>query len=324
MRKVLVLAILALTGTSANAGVHIEFGGRVMHIEVPRNCRSIACVHVSEGDTARAQSRKARQLEPRTAHEQANRFRSHGAESVGASAAATAVATAPAPAVATAPTPAAGDTSDYSVPAPGQQAKAASDLRASAASSPAAEDPTAKTQEPARSQPDPHNTVVRYLLPQDAAENPTAKSREPAGSQADEHTTVVDLLSPRVAAENAAPAPAPAPVYTVAADAPKVAAAQSEAPSPVGLWLTEKHEGKVRIEACGRALCGHVDGLPTEKVFIDMQPAQSNRWDGELRDPRTGKSYTGHISLKGPDALRLEACAFGGLMCGGETWTRVE
>jgi hypothetical protein len=91
--------------------------------------------------------------------------------------------------------------------------------------------------------------------------------------------------------------------------------------TPVGLWLTEKREGKIRIEECGQNLCGHAENKPNEKVLIDMKPTQNNRWSGKIHDTR---SDTANISLKNPNALKVQGCVFGGLFCGGETWTRVD
>src|SRR5262249_59288185 len=51
-----------------------------------------------------------------------------------------------------------------------------------------------------------------------------------------------------------------------ATPAPQLAAVEprsepdSAEPSPLGVWLTEKGEGRVRIEPCGPALCGYADG----------------------------------------------------------------
>ena len=29
------------------------------------------------------------------------------------------------------------------------------------------------------------------------------------------------------------------------------------------------------------------------------------------------------IALKGPERLRVQGCAFGGMFCGGQTWSRL-
>ena len=99
---------------------------------------------------------------------------------------------------------------------------------------------------------------------------------------------------------------------------------KSAEPSPVGVWSTEKNEGKVRIIECGDSLCGHTEGKPNEKILINMQSTQKNRWNGKIHDVRSGGTYTSNMSMKGANALRVEGCAFGGLFCGGQTWTRIE
>jgi uncharacterized protein (DUF2147 family) len=103
-------------------------------------------------------------------------------------------------------------------------------------------------------------------------------------------------------------------------------AAVRDANSPVGVWLTEEKEGKVRIEQCGANLCGYsVDAksnLNGEKVLINMYPSKDQKWSGRILDPNTGSTYDSTIALQG-DVLRVQGCAFGGMFCGGQTWTRV-
>jgi uncharacterized protein (DUF2147 family) len=56
-------------------------------------------------------------------------------------------------------------------------------------------------------------------------------------------------------------------------------------------------------------------------VLIDMKPS-GNRWNGRIYNVKDGKTYTANISLKGADTLRVEGCAFGGMICGGQNWAR--
>jgi uncharacterized protein (DUF2147 family) len=97
--------------------------------------------------------------------------------------------------------------------------------------------------------------------------------------------------------------------------------------SPVGLWLTEEKEGRVRIEQCGNNLCGYsVDTKSNangEQVLINMKPGKDQKWSGRILDPNTGSTYDSTIAMKGSDTLRVQGCAFGGMFCGGQTWTRV-
>jgi uncharacterized protein (DUF2147 family) len=129
----------------------------------------------------------------------------------------------------------------------------------------------------------------------------------------------------------APPPPAPAPTVAVAPPTPAPAAsppAPRAAPSntPLGVWLTEEKEGKVRIEQCGANLCGYSVDKKTnqnsEQVLINMKPGK-DKWSGRILDPNTGSTYDSTIAMKGTDTLRVQGCAFGGVFCGGQTWTRV-
>jgi len=92
------------------------------------------------------------------------------------------------------------------------------------------------------------------------------------------------------------------------------------------VWLTEEKEGRVRIEPCGPNICGYsVDKKSNangEQVLINMKPGK-DKWSGRIFDPNSGSTYDSTIALKGTDSLRVQGCAFGGMFCGGQTWTRV-
>jgi uncharacterized protein (DUF2147 family) len=98
------------------------------------------------------------------------------------------------------------------------------------------------------------------------------------------------------------------------------AAATPSATSPLGVWLTEEKEGKVRIEQCGVNLCGYsVDAKSNQngdQVLINMKPGKDSKWSGRIYDPNTGSTYESTIALKGSDSLRVQGCAFGGMFCG--------
>jgi uncharacterized protein (DUF2147 family) len=55
-----------------------------------------------------------------------------------------------------------------------------------------------------------------------------------------------------------------------------------------------------------------------------MKPSPGLKWTGRIHDPNTGSNYDSTIALKGGDTLRVQGCAFGGMFCGGQTWTRVD
>ena len=125
------------------------------------------------------------------------------------------------------------------------------------------------------------------------------------------------------------------------------AMAQS-AGEPTGVWLTQAGDARVRVSKCGGSLCGVIVGLKdpidpaTGKPAVDdknpnpalarrpmiglplfsgMQASGPNKWSGHIYNADDGKTYESHVSVAGPDALRVEGCV--GALCGGETWTRV-
>src|ERR1700758_3400310 len=190
----------------------------------------------------------------------------------------------------------------------------------------------------------------RKQTPQQAKIDPQAPAAEPAQTEpattpapvtaAPEPSTTTATVAPAdsaVAAPAAtqpqttqppANAAAPPEVVATTAPAPKPpASAVQSANSPLGVWLTEEKEGKVRIEQCGANLCGYsVDSksnLNGEQGLINMKAGRDQKGRGRILDPNTGSTYDSTIALKGPDTLRVQGCAFGGMFCGGQTWTRV-
>jgi uncharacterized protein (DUF2147 family) len=153
-----------------------------------------------------------------------------------------------------------------------------------------------------------------------APEAPVAVRSEPQVQQndiQDDRRATARLSLPSAAVEEVKPAPVPAA-------APAAEPVKSDPASPVGLWLTQKREAKIRVVACGANICGHVEGKPSEKVLINMKPGGANRWNGTIHDTRRGGNYSANIQLRGADALKVTGCAFGGMFCGGETWTRLQ
>jgi uncharacterized protein (DUF2147 family) len=119
---------------------------------------------------------------------------------------------------------------------------------------------------------------------------------------------------------SASPAPVAAPV-TTAAPQPTAAAPAAAPTTPVGVWSTEENKGDIRVESCGTNLCG-VAVNTGEKILINMKPVD-NKWTGRIHDPDANKNYDATIAMKGPNTMKVQGCAFGGLFCGGQTWKRV-
>jgi hypothetical protein len=250
MRKLVVIAALALIGTSAQAAEHYSFqiGGRTVHIEVPNRCADISCINVNIPGVNLGNL---------------------------------------------------GGSSNDDVP-------------------PLPKLPNQTT----TTTPPPAATVAAPTTPAPAA-TPTPAPPGTGG------------LAPAPAATAVAPLP-PAPA-TVTATAPTTTTTPAPANTPtilpgalmpVGVWVTEKNEGKVRIEQCGQALCGWAVDERTnangKQVLIDMKSTRENLWNGKINDVKNGGIYVAKMSLHGPDALRVEGCAMGGMLCGGQTWNRTQ
>jgi uncharacterized protein (DUF2147 family) len=195
-------------------------------------------------------------------------------------------------------------------------------------------DPQPAARQPAQAMQAPAPVNAAPPAPNATANNPPADGAALPQPQLPAPAPVQQTVSPAVTA--AAPAPAPLPsqlpaarpqghAATVATVAPTAVVADPN--SPVGIWLTEEKEGKVRIEPCGSNLCGYsVDSTSNangEQVLINMKPDKDQKWSGRIHDPNTGSNYDSTIALKGKDELRVQGCAFGGMFCGGQTWARV-
>lgn len=138
--------------------------------------------------------------------------------------------------------------------------------------------------------------------------------------------------------------PAPPPAVTAPADkpaeavrlpvdaAPQLSRVSQEvddepADTPVGDWQSEGNKGSVRIERCGRALCGYAlrssSNEKGEAVLVNMKPKSASQWSGNVYSHHSGDTYYGTMALKGPDTLRVEACALGRFYCSGNNWSRI-
>ncbi|MCK1360190.1 DUF2147 domain-containing protein [Bradyrhizobium sp. 199] len=290
MRKLLATAAFLLASTAAQAQYTFEYGGRTIRIDPDRGTVQIPGVY---DNTGQGKAKKAKKNE------------------------ATPVQQAPQQATVEPQTPAAPAAPAPTVPPP---AAAAPPAPAPAAAAPPPAPPPAATASNAPASP----AVLPPPAPPPAAA-PVEQQPAPAAAAPPPAPTVAAAPP---AAPPPPPAPAPAPVQAAAVAPPVAAAAPTrDLNSPLGVWLTEEKEGKVRIEQCGTNLCGYsVDGKSNqngEQVLINMKPSKDQKWSGRILDPNSGSTYDSTIAMKGTDRLRVQGCAFGGMFCGGQTWTRV-
>lgn len=285
MRKLLATAAFLLASTAAQAQYTFEYGGRTIRIDPDRGTVSIPGVY---DNTGQGKAKKAKKNETSPGQQAPQEAKADPQAPA---------APAPPPAAATAP-PAA-----VQAPAP----------------------PVVAAPPPAPPAPPP---ATANAAPADTAVVPPP-APPPAPAPVEQQAAPVAPPPPAAAAvAPPAPAPAPAPVQSAAVAPPAPAAAPTrDLNSPLGIWLTEEKEGKVRIEQCGNNLCGYsVDSKSNqngEQVLINMKPGKDQKWSGRILDPNTGSTYDSTIAMKGTDRLRVQGCAFGGMFCGGQTWTQV-
>jgi uncharacterized protein (DUF2147 family) len=118
--------------------------------------------------------------------------------------------------------------------------------------------------------------------------------------------------------------------------------ASARSASPEGLWLVEDKTARIRIEKCGNEMWGTVAWLREAKkdinnpnpalrgrsmtgtaVLIGMKPTGGERWEGEVYNARDGKTYDSKMAVTPAGMLEIKGCVLGGLICGGENWTRL-
>lgn len=169
--------------------------------------------------------------------------------------------------------------------------------------------------------PPPAPAPVQAVAPQPQPAAPVAAAVAPPVPPAAPSTVVATAAAAPV--EAAAVAAAPSVVAAQPAPQPQTApVATTPAPTgPVGVWATEENKGNVRVEACGANLCGYSEKT-NERILINMKP-DGSKWSGRIHDPDSGRNYDSTIAMKGPNAMRVQGCAFGGMFCGGQTWKRI-
>jgi uncharacterized protein (DUF2147 family) len=158
--------------------------------------------------------------------------------------------------------------------------------------------------------------AAQVTAPQPAA--PVAATTAPASTAVASTDSLpgVGFDAPTAPSAVAPATPAPAPVAAAPVAAPAPAST-----TPLGIWATEENKGDVRVESCGQNLCGYAVKTG-EKILINMKP-QDTKWVGQIHDPDSGRNYDSTIAMKGPNAMRVQGCAFGGMFCGGQTWKRI-
>jgi uncharacterized protein (DUF2147 family) len=342
MKRLCSFAALVLLSTSAHAGTMFSFEveGRVIHINAPSGCASLACISVSSPEFHGSNYRRGSRNKPasKTVSARADKAR--------------------APAGTLNPlslvkTPNAEDTI-----APPRTPIPTANSRPAVVS-------TEPTKAPSIDMPAPPATVVETPpSPTDsnAASGPTSLTKPtPVDATSDGSASPVNVVADgegeREEVATVEPAPpitgsAYKPVQRASSSAPaveyysKAKENQTSAPaveyyrkakenqnretldggrpaSLLGNWQTEGQKRAIHIEQCGLLVCGYVaDSSNKEKVLIDLKPTSSSEWIGLIVSAENGIMYPSVVTLEDAKTLRVRACALGMTFCEGQIWTR--
>jgi uncharacterized protein (DUF2147 family) len=106
-------------------------------------------------------------------------------------------------------------------------------------------------------------------------------------------------------------------------------ATASDTSAPVGEWLIADGTANVAIRPCGPDLCGFVTwsknaaNIVGAEVLINMRP-DGDLWSGTVVNALDGQKYDARMSLVSDSVLKIQGCAFGGMFCGDQQWSRVK
>ena len=105
----------------------------------------------------------------------------------------------------------------------------------------------------------------------------------------------------------------------------------ARANDPFGTWMRPSTGTQVNFYNCGGKLCGKIVAVKDQSrkgeigtlIMNGAARTSDNEWRGDVLNTEDGKTYSGVVTLEGPNALNLKGCALG-FICKGETWQRVK
>jgi uncharacterized protein (DUF2147 family) len=294
MKKLYILAALLMATTAAHAGnsISFEINGNRVHIEVPRNCDSLSCMEITAPGLSGSGfgfKDKSDRDDDKSDNDQPDRFNDKSDRFNDKS-------------------DRFGDKSDRFNDRPNRFSDRSDRFN---------DKPSRFSGRSNRFNNKPNRSDDNDVAAR--SDQPAPKSAPaPAASDTAPAAAAAASTNPAPAATN----DAPVAVANVAPAQAAPAAAPVEAPTtPLGVWATEGNKGNVSVEPCGPNLCGYAVKTG-DKILINMKPSD-NKWTGRIHDPNSGRDYDSTIAMKGPNAMRVQGCAFGGMFCGGQTWKRV-
>lgn len=123
-------------------------------------------------------------------------------------------------------------------------------------------------------------------------------------------------------------------IALVAAAAAMLAAGPALADPVFGNWKSQPGDGgayiHVKISACGSKVCGKITKVVGKKsnvvgrsIIKNMKINGGGSYSGgTIWAPDKDKTYASKMELSG-NKLKVSGCVAGGLICRGQTWTRL-
>ena len=127
--------------------------------------------------------------------------------------------------------------------------------------------------------------------------------------------------------------------YVFAIAAMALASSPAFAQAIEGQWTNPKRTVVVQVERCGAAYCGTVvkatekakakarkggtANLVGTQILSGLKPIGNGRFRGRAFVPKRNTHATATVRQLGDDAMQVQGCILGGLLCDNERWTRV-
>ena len=105
----------------------------------------------------------------------------------------------------------------------------------------------------------------------------------------------------------------------------------ARADDPFGTWVRPSTGTQMNFYNCGGKLCAKIVAVKDQSrkgeigtlIMNGAAKSGDNEWRGDLLNTEDGKTYSGVVTLEGPNALNLKGCV-AAIFCKGETWQRVK
>ena len=105
----------------------------------------------------------------------------------------------------------------------------------------------------------------------------------------------------------------------------------ASAQDATGVWRRPSTGTEVQFYDCGGKLCAKIVAVKDEAkkstvgtvIMKGAAKTGAGEWRGDLLNTDNNQTYSGIVKLEDAKALNLKGCVAGGLICTGETWTKI-